>query len=251
MCAAIQLQKAGHTSILILGRSHEVGGTWRDNEYPGCACDVPSQLYSLSFETNTEWTQPYPQQPEIQRYILRVTEKYGLRPLIRFGVDVQAMRRLPELQLWQIDRAGDSPLLAVHVILATVPLNKPIIPNLPGLSEFVGTSFHSSQWRHDVDLKAKRVAVVGTGASAVQFVSEIVLAAAQVTVFQRTAAWVLPRWNKPYSALRLWAYRHVPGLQRLSRWRVYWFNELVGTGFMGARWMQNSLKRLSDHHVRA
>lgn len=251
LCAAIQLQKAGNSSIVILERSQEVGGTWRDNEYPGCACDVPSHLYSFSFEPNTEWTRPYPQQREIQNYILRVTNKYKLRSLIRFGVDVQAMQWLPAQHLWQIDVGGDVPLLAAHVILATGPLNKPIIPDLPGLAEFAGPSFHSSQWRHDIDLKGKRVAVVGTGASAVQFVPEIAPAAAQVTVFQRTAAWVLPRWDQPYGAVRRWAYRHVPGLQRLSRWRVYWFNELVGTGFMGARWMQNFLKRLSGHHVRA
>jgi cation diffusion facilitator CzcD-associated flavoprotein CzcO len=251
LCAAIQLQKAGHNSIVILERSHEVGGTWRDNEYPGCACDVPSHLYSFSFEPNTEWTRPYPQQPEIQSYILRVTEKYGLRSLIRFGVNVQSMQWLPEQQLWQIDREGDVPLLSEHVVLATGPLNKPAIPDFPGLADFAGPSFHSSQWRHDMDLRGKRVAVVGTGASAVQFVPEIAPIAAQVTVFQRTAAWVLPRWDQPYGALRRWAYRHVPGLQQLSRWRVYWFNELVGTGFMGGRWMQNFLKRLSGHHLRA
>ncbi len=251
LCAAIQLQKDGNRSVVILERGQEVGGTWRDNEYPGCACDVPSHLYSFSFEPNMEWTRPYPQQREIQNYILRVTEKYGLRSLIRFGVDVQSMQWLPEQQLWQIDRDGDTPLLAAHVILATGPLNKPVIPNLPGLGEFAGASFHSSQWRHDIDLKGKRVAVVGTGASVVQFVPEIAPAAEQVTVFQRTAAWVLPRWDQPYGALRRWAYRHVPGLQRLSRWRVYWFNELVGTGFMGGQWMQKFLKRLSGHHLRA
>lgn len=250
LCAAIQLQKAGHNSIVILERSHEVGGTWRDNEYPGCACDVPSHLYSFSFEPNTEWTRPYPQQREIQNYILRVTDKYKLRSLIRFGVHVQSMQWLADRQVWQIDQEGDAPLFAAHVILATGPLNKPAIPDLPGLADFGGPSFHSSQWRHDIDLKGKRVAVVGTGASAVQFVPEIAPEAAQVTVFQRTAAWVLPRWDQPYGVLRRWAYRRVPGLQRLSRWRVYWFNELVGTGFMGARWMQNFLKRLSGHHLR-
>ena len=249
LCAAIQLQKSGVRSVVILERSQEVGGTWRDNEYPGCACDVPSHLYSFSFEPNTEWTRPYPQQREIQRYILRVTDKYALRPLIRFGVDVQSMQWLPDQQLWQIDTGGQVPLLAEHVIMATGPLNKPIIPDLPGLAEFSGPSFHSSQWRHDVDLQGKRVAVVGTGASAVQFVPEIAPTAAQVTVFQRTAAWVLPRWDPPYGAVRRWAYSRIPGWQRLSRWRVYWFNELVGTGFMGARWMQNFLKRLSAHHV--
>lgn len=251
LCAAIQLLKAGHRSLVILERSHEVGGTWRDNEYPGCACDVPSHLYSFSFEPNTEWTRPYPQQREIQNYILRVTDKYRLRPLIRFGADVQSMQWLSEPQLWQIELGGNTTLLAEHVVLATGPLNKPAIPNLPGLASFTGPNFHSSQWRHDIDLQGKRIAVVGTGASAVQFVPEIASNAAQVTVFQRTAAWVLPRWDRPYGALKRWAYRYVPGLQRLSRWRVYWFNELVGTGFMGARWTQNFLKRLSRHHVRA
>ena len=251
LCAAIQLQKSGHNSLVILERGQQVGGTWRDNDYPGCACDVPSHLYSFSFEPNTEWTRPYPQQREIQSYILRVAEKYKLRSLIRFGVDVQSMQWLPEQQLWQIDMGSDDVLLAEQVILATGPLNKPAIPNLPGLEKFSGPSFHSSQWRHDIDLKGKRVAVVGTGASAVQFVPEIAPTAVQVTVFQRTAAWVLPRWDQPYGVVRRWAYRHVPGLQLLSRWRVYWFNELVGTGFMGARWMQSFLKRLSRHHVSA
>ncbi len=251
LCAAIKLQEAGKTSFLVLERSTEVGGTWRDNEYPGSACDVPSHLYSYSFEPNTQWTRPYPQQPEIQSYILRVTEKYGLRPMIRFGVSVQKMQWLPERKLWQIDREGDTPLLAEHVILATGPLNKPSIPALPGLSMFTGPTFHSSQWRHDVDLRGKRVAVVGTGASAVQFVPEIADIAQQVTVFQRTAAWVLPRWDRPYGRVRRWAYRAVPGLQRLNRWRIYWFNELVGVGFMGVKWMQAMLKRMAMRHLSA
>ncbi len=250
LCAAIKLQEAGETSFILLERSHEVGGTWRDNEYPGAACDVPSHMYSFSFEPNMAWTRPYPQQPEIQDYILRVTEKYGLRRHIQFGASVTQMQWLADQQVWQLDMEGAPPILARHVILATGPLNKPAIPNLPGLSEFSGPSFHSSAWRHDVDLKGKRIAVVGTGASAVQFVPEIAKEAAHVAVFQRTAAWVLPRWDRPYGALKRAAYRDIPGLQRLSRWRVYWFNELVGMGFMGHTWMQNVLRRLSKHHLR-
>lgn len=249
LCAAIKLREQGFVNIAILERSAEVGGTWRDNVYPGCACDVPSHLYSFSFEPNTRWTRPYPQQPEIQDYVLRTTEKQKLRPLIRFGCHVQVLHWQAEEACWRVDVAGQEPVLARHVILATGPLNKPLIPALPGLDTFPGPMFHSSHWRHDIDLKGKRIAVVGTGASAVQFVPEIAPDAARLTVFQRTAAWVLPRWDQPYGKLRTWAYRHVPGLQRLSRWRVYWFNELVGMGFMGHKAMQRLLMRLSDHHL--
>lgn len=251
LCAAIRLRASGVDSIAILERSAEVGGTWRDNVYPGCACDVPSHMYSFSFAPHTGWTRPYPQQQEIQDYILRITDAYALRPLIRFDSDVQALRWLADRQCWQIDVQGQPLMLARHVILATGPLNKPAIPELPGADQFAGETFHSSHWRHDIDLQGKRIAVVGTGASAIQFVPEIAPAAAHVDVFQRTPAWVMPRWDQPYGAFRRWIYRYVPGLQRLSRWRVYWFNEWIGMGFMGSVRMQNLLRRLSGHHLRS
>lgn len=250
LCAAIRLRESGVQSLVILERSGEVGGTWRDNVYPGCACDVPSHMYSFSFAPNTQWTRPYPQQQEIQDYILRVTEQYALRPLIRFNSDVQALHWLADQACWHVELQGQEPLLARHVILATGPLNKPAIPDIPGMGSFAGESFHSGYWRHDVDLKGKRIAVVGTGASAIQFVPEIAPDAAQVDVFQRTAAWVVPRFDNPYGALRRWAYRWVPGLQRLSRWRVYWFNEWIGMGFMGSKRMQAMLRRLAGVHLR-
>jgi cation diffusion facilitator CzcD-associated flavoprotein CzcO len=251
LCAAIRVRASGTQSLAILERSGEVGGTWRDNVYPGCACDVPSHLYSFSFAPNMHWTRPYPQQQEIQDYILRVTDDYALRPLIRFHSDVMALRWLADQQCWQIDLHGREPLLARSVILATGPLNKPSIPHIPGVGSFAGESFHSSHWRHDIDLKGKRIAVVGTGASAVQFVPEIAPDAAHVDVFQRTPAWVLPRWDQPYGVFRRLAYRYVPQLQRLSRWRVYWFNEWIGMGFMGSARMQGLLRRLAGHHLRA
>ncbi|MCF8168237.1 MAG: NAD(P)/FAD-dependent oxidoreductase, partial [Rhodoferax sp.] len=207
-------------------------------------------LYSFSFEPNTQWTRPYPQQQEIQDYIVRITDKYALRPLIRFHTEVQSLRWLSELSVWEITLQGAEPVLAQQVVLATGPLNKPSVPDFVGMQSFAGPVFHSSQWRHDVALQGKRVAVVGTGASAIQFVPEIAQVAAHVDVFQRTAAWVLPRWDQPYGALRRWLYRAVPGLQRLSRWRVYWFNEWIGTGFMGSRRMQDGLRKLAMHHLR-
>ena len=250
LCAAIRLQQQGITSITVLERSAEVGGTWRDNVYPGCACDVPSHLYSLSFEPNTEWTRPYPQRAEIQAYILRVVEKYRLREVIRFNTEVNQMRWMPQLARWQIDQQGQGSLLARHVILATGPLNKPLIPDVPGLETFKGNAFHSNHWRADVPLVGKRVAVVGTGASAVQLVPEIAPRCEILTVFQRTPAWVLPRKDVPYGPLKLWLYRHVPGLQRLNRWRVYWFNEFIGMGFMGSKRVQNLLTGYSKLHMR-
>jgi len=251
LCAAIRVRDSGVQSLAILERSSEVGGTWRDNVYPGCACDVPSHMYSFSFAPNTQWTRPYPQQQEIQDYILRVTDANALRPLIRFNSDVEAMHWLADQQCWQIVLQGQQPLLARSVILATGPLNKPAIPNIPGVDSFTGESFHSSHWRHDVKLTGKRIAVVGTGASAIQFVPEIAPSAAHVDVFQRTPAWVMPRWDQPYGVVRRLAYRYVPLLQRLSRWRVYWFNEWIGMAFMGSSRMQAMLKRLSSHHLRS
>ena len=250
VCAAIQLRASGVQSLLVLERNAELGGTWRDNVYPGCACDVPSHMYSFSFAPNKQWSRPYSQQQEIQDYLLDVVARYAVRPLIRFNCDVGALHWQVEAECWRIEVKGQEALLARHVVLATGPLNKALIPNIPGMHDFAGESFHSSQWRADVDLKGKRVAVVGTGASAVQFVPEVSPDAAQVTVFQRTPGWVLPRWDAPYSWLKRMAYRYVPLLQRLSRWRVYWFNEWIGMAFMGSRRMQNLLKRLALYHLR-
>ncbi len=249
VCAAIQLRASGVQSLLVLERSAEVGGTWRDNIYPGCACDVPSHMYSFSFAPHTRWSRPYPQQQEIQDYLLDVVARHGIRPLIRFHCDVDALDWQPQSECWRIELKGQAPLLARHVVLATGPLNKALIPDLPGIQDFAGESFHSSHWRPDLNLNGKRVAVVGTGASAVQFVPAIAPEAAQVTVFQRTPGWVLPRWDAPYGRLRRMAYRYVPFLQRLSRWRVYWFNEWIGMAFMGSEHMQGMLRRLALHHL--
>ncbi|OOG53425.1 NAD(P)/FAD-dependent oxidoreductase [Polaromonas sp. C04] len=250
LCAAIRLRAAGVASLVVLERASEVGGTWRDNTYPGCACDVPSHLYSLSFEPNRGWTRPYSQQAEIQAYLRRVVKQYGLDAVIRFGHEVGALRWDAGAQHWQIERAGRPMLQARHVIVATGPLNKPLLPSVPGLDTFDGPAFHTSQWRHDVSLRGKRIAVVGTGASAVQVVPEIAPDAAHLTVFQRTPGWVLPRRDRPYGPLRRWLYAHVPGLQTLVRWRIYWFNEWIGMGFLGSARMQALLRRLALQHLR-
>lgn len=249
LCAAIQLRRAGVQSIAILERASDVGGTWRDNIYPGCACDVPSHLYSFSFEPNPAWTQPYPEQSEIQAYILRLVAKYGLAPLIRLGAQVTRLTWDASAERWRIDIEGEPTLVARHVVLATGPLSKPLVPDVPGAASFAGESFHSSQWRSDVPLAGRRVAVVGTGASAVQIVPAIAPTAAHLTVLQRTPGWVLPRMNRPHPALKRWLFRHVPGLQRANRWRIYWLNEWMGTGFVSSARMQNLLRRWAQFHL--
>lgn len=248
--AAIRLQQAGVHAFRILERASEVGGTWRDNTYPGCACDIPSHLYSFSFEPNTEWTRPYPRQAEIQAYILRTVGKSRLRERMQLGAEVTALRWLADEALWQIDIAGAPALKARHVISATGPLNKPSIPTIQGRDTFAGVQFHSNQWQHDVRLAGKTVAVVGTGASAIQIVPELAGVAAQLQVFQRTPPWVVPRPDTPYGPLRKALYRALPGLQKLNRWRIYWRNEFFGLGFLGSKRMQGLARWGASLHLR-
>lgn len=231
--AGVRLLDEGVTSFVLLERSSEIGGTWRDNTYPGCACDIPSVLYSFSFAPNPEWTRHYPQQPEIERYLLSVVERSGLRSRIEFGFDVAEVRLDETAGVWSIRSVDGREVRAHSVISATGPLSRPSMPKIPGLDSFAGPLFHSAAWRHDVDLTGLRVGVIGTGASAIQFVPEIAPRAAHVTVFQRTAPWVLPREDSETSARRRALHRRLPWLQRLARWRVYLRQEMLGLAFHG------------------
>jgi cation diffusion facilitator CzcD-associated flavoprotein CzcO len=222
--AAIRLTQSGERDLVVLERATEIGGTWRDNTYPGCACDVPSVLYSFSFALNPDWTHSFSRQPEIWDYLRGCVRRFGLEPYLRLGVELLEAR-------WEDDRwtirttAGE--LTADVLVAATGPLCEPRIPDIPGLESFAGTVFHSARWRHDHDLTGRDVAVVGTGASAIQFVPQIAPRTRRLTVFQRTAPWVVPRSDR---RLRPWeraAYRRFPGLQRLARTAVYLGREVV------------------------
>ena len=250
LCAAIQLQKAGVTDYVVLERDSEVGGTWRDNTYPGCACDVPSHLYSYSFAPKLDWTRPYPSQPEIQAYILELVKRYGLRAHVQLHSAMTGARWDAAEKRWHIDVNGHPALRARFLIAATGPLNKVSIPELPGRDVFAGAQFHSSQWRHDVALAGQRVAVIGTGASAIQIVPELAKTAARVDVFQRTPSWLVPRPNRAYSALQRWAFAHVPGLQRANRWRIYWLNEWITRSYLGARSVRGLVRWLALAHLK-
>ena len=233
IAAGAMLQRRPGVRFAILEKAHTVGGTWRDNTYPGCACDIPSHLYSLSFSPNPEWTRSYPQQPEIERYLDRVTDDLDLRRSIRFGSDVQSILWDNLAQRWEITATGADPVRARSIIMATGPLSRPALPDIPGLDDFAGAMFHSARWRHDHDLTGERVGVIGTGASAIQFVPRIAPLVESLTVFQRSAPWVLPRDDRPAPSWRRRVYACVPFLQRLHRWRIYLRQELLSVAFLG------------------
>jgi cation diffusion facilitator CzcD-associated flavoprotein CzcO len=242
LCAAIRLQRAGFDNFTLFERAADIGGTWRDNTYPGCACDIPSNLYSFSFEPSPQWTRMYPQQGEIHAYLLRVVEKYGLRGRIRFGKELAQACFDEAASAWDLRFADGSSERVDIFIGATGPLSKPELPKIEGLDAFEGIAFHSAQWRHDVDLAGKRVAVVGTGASAIQFVPRIAPLAAQLHVFQRTPPWILPHRDRAFGPRERRLYRALPFAQRLLRWAIYLRQELLIFGFTGGERVQRRFR---------
>ncbi len=221
MCAAIKLREAGIEDITILDRSDGVGGTWRDNHYPGSACDVPSHLYSFSFARNPDWSRKFSPQSEILAYFEKVARDYDLLPLCRFGVEVTRATWDEGRSVWRVDLAEGEPIEAEVFIAATGQLNRPYVPDLPGLDSFEGTTFHSARWDHDHDLSGERVAVVGNGASAVQFVPHVVRDAAAVTVYQRSANWIIEKPDREFRPWERFAFRHVPGWDLAYRFSIW------------------------------
>ena len=218
---AIKLQEAG-IPFVVLERGDEVGGTWRDNHYPGAACDVQSHLYSFSFEPNPRWSRMFAPQAEIQQYLVRCADTYGLRPHIRFGSTATAARFDEREGLWTVETACGERVRGRALVSGCGALSRPSVPALPGLEHFRGERWHSAAWRHDVDLQDKRVAVIGTGASAIQFVPQVAKVAPEVRVFQRTPPWIIP---KPDRAIRPWEqalFERIPAAQQLARLTTYW-----------------------------
>lgn len=228
-CIAIKLMQAGFNSVLLLERSTSVGGTWRDNDYPGAACDIASHLYSFSFDLNPDWSRIYPAQQEINAYLQGTATRHGLLPLIQFDTLVHEAAFSAQTRTWTI-HTNQGVLRARYFILATGGLSEPLVPHLPGLENFQGKTFHSATWDHAYALKGKRVAVIGTGASAIQFVPRIGDVVAQMKVFQRTPPWIVPRNDRPYSKWMRAVFRWLPGAMRLNRWRIHWINELSALG---------------------
>jgi cation diffusion facilitator CzcD-associated flavoprotein CzcO len=247
LCMAIQLQKSGLSDFVLLERAGEVGGTWRDNTYPGCACDIPSHLYSFSFELNPDWARTYPAQPEIQAYLVGVARKWGLHERIRFGFEVADARFDEQRAVWTIRSTRGEVETADVLVNGSGPLSRPAIPDVPGLGDFAGRVFHSAQWDHDYALDGKRVAAIGTGASAIQFVPAIAPRVAKLTVFQRTAPWIVPRPDRTFAPWTKRVFARLPWLQRLYRHSIYWRQEVGAIGFVTPR---PRLRRLAERFAR-
>jgi cation diffusion facilitator CzcD-associated flavoprotein CzcO len=214
---AIRLKRLGIESFTILEKADRLGGTWRENTYPGAACDVPSILYSFSFEPKSDWSRLWSPQAEIREYMEDCTRRNDVLRHVRFGVEVTGARFAERAGTWTVRTAAGESIEADVLVCAVGQLHHPSIPSLPGLETFQGQWFHSARWNHDCDLAGKRVAVVGNAASAIQFIPEIAKRTAWLGVFQRSANWMVPRLDRAYTAREQWALAHVPGLRRFLR----------------------------------
>lgn len=223
---AIRLKEAGVDSFTILERGSEVGGTWRDNHYPGAACDVHSHLYSFSFEQSATWSRSFGQQPEIFDYIKRCTDKYKLRQHVRFNTTIVGADFDEDTGIWNVHTSDGETLTANVVVSAVGALADPAWPRIEGLDSFTGKLMHTAQWDNDYDLAGKRVAVIGSGASAIQVVPEVAKQAEQLTVFQRTPSWIMPKPDRPISAEKQAEYQESPSKLYRRRAKIYWINEL-------------------------
>lgn len=231
--AARALRQRGITDITVLERADAVGGVWRDNTYPNAACDVPSPLYSWSWAINPAWGRRYSRQPEILSYLRSAAEREGLVDLVVTGAEVSSCTWDETAASWTVTCADGTVREADVVVSAMGQLSNPVVPRVPGLDTFAGPAFHSAQWRHDVDLRGKRVAVVGTGASAIQLVPGIVDQVGAMTVFQRSAPYVVPKPDQEYKARHHRAFDRFPGLLGAERRSVFWLTEKLNAALGG------------------
>jgi cation diffusion facilitator CzcD-associated flavoprotein CzcO len=250
LAAGIQLKRAGIQDFVILEKAARVGGTWRENTYPGAACDVPSHLYSYSFEPNPSWSRAYGNQAEILAYLEHCADKYALRPHLKFGQHVDEARFDEATGTWHVATAAGERLQARALLLGNGALHLPALPDIPGLDSFRGKRFHSAQWAHDYDLTGKRVAAIGTGASAIQFVPQIAPKVAHLEVYQRTAPWVMPKRDRPISDAERWLYEHVPAAHWLRRTGLYWLLESRVIGFAYTPKVNELIEKLARYFLK-
>jgi cation diffusion facilitator CzcD-associated flavoprotein CzcO len=246
---AIRLRREGVEDFVVLERHEDVGGTWWANTYPGCACDVPSHLYSFSFAPNPEWSQTYSPQREIRAYLRRCAEQFDLYRSIRLGTEVTAASWDDDAGRWTLETSA-GPVSARVLVAGMGSLTEPRIPDLPGLATFEGAMFHSARWDHGHDVTGERVAAVGTGASAIQFVPAIQPTVAALHVFQRTAPWVMPHTNRRITERERRLYRRLPALQKAVRAGVYGAREALVLGFVKHPRLMAVPERLARRHMR-
>jgi cation diffusion facilitator CzcD-associated flavoprotein CzcO len=221
LCTAIRLKQRGVENFVVLETASDVGGTWEANTYPGCACDVQSHLYSFSFEPNPDWSRVFSPQPEIWDYLRRCVDRYGLRQHLRLGTSLSEARFDEGSDEWRVVASDGGTWRARILVVATGGLSVPALPSIPGREQFAGESFHSARWPGDVELSGRRVAVIGTGASAIQIVPAIAEEAASVHLFQRSPPWILPRGDRRITRTERRLFRRVPLLRRLYRALLY------------------------------
>ncbi len=246
---AVLLKRAGFTNLTLFERGPAVGGTWRDNTYPGAACDVQSHLYSYSFAPRTTWSQRFSGQAEILRYIQGVATEYGILPSVRLNTDITHAAWDAAEALWRVQTADGATAEFDVFIPAVGQLSRPVIPPFPGLDDFRGAHFHSAAWDHGVDLAGKRIALVGSAASAVQIAPELAKVAAHLDVFQRTANWLVPRNNRAFSTLRHRLFAHLPGYRLATRLYLYLYGEFLFDAFRTGSWRNALLKKVALKHL--
>lgn len=245
---AIRLHESGREDFIVLERADGPGGTWRFNSYPGCACDVPSNLYSFSFALNPNWSRSFSPQQEIEQYLIDCAHTFGVADRIRYRQPVTAATWDAHEGLWLV--VTPSATYSCRILVgATGPLSEPKLPDVPGRDTFEGTTLHTGAWDREVDLTGKRVAVVGTGASAIQVVPELAKIVDHLDVYQRTPPWIMPRTDRPISSVEHWAYRHVPGAQRLVRESIYWARESFVIAFTRQLGLLKVVEGLARKHL--
>ncbi|MGA8987073.1 flavin-containing monooxygenase [Aeromicrobium sp.] len=250
LAVAVELKRSGHTDIRIWERSDDVGGVWRDNTYPGAGCDVPSPLYSFSYEPNPRWTRRYALQDEIHAYIRSVADKHGITPLVRFGAEVIGATWDEESSTWAV-RFDDETVETVDVLVSAVgQLSRPALPGIEGVDSFTGTSFHSAEWDHSFDPSGKSIAVVGAGASAVQFIPHLARDASRLVVFQRSPNYLMPKPDKPYTRVHKALFKFLPISQRLERGGVWAIMEQFARGLDAQSHVGRINHAIAQHHLR-
>jgi cation diffusion facilitator CzcD-associated flavoprotein CzcO len=245
LVAALRLKESNRNSFVIFEKANELGGTWRDNIYPGCACDVPSPLYSIASEPNPKWTRLFSPQPEILSYLKNISIKNDIEKHIKYNSEIVSMEYNEKEGCWKMTTSSGKITHVKMVIMALGPLNRPIIPKLKGIELFEGKQFHSSQWDTQNKLKGKKVGVIGTGASAIQFVPQIAPIVEQLTVFQRSAAWIADRMDRSFSDKEQIGFEKVPSTQKALREFLYWLLEFRGRLFMGNKIIYNLIEKLA------
>jgi cation diffusion facilitator CzcD-associated flavoprotein CzcO len=245
---AIRLLQRGERDFVVLEKAHDVGGTWRDNTYPGCQCDVASNMYSFSFAPNPRWSRSFAPQGEIWQYLRSCADRFGARPFIRFGTEVQSALWDDAMQRWVV-RTSSGMLTADVIVSGHGGLSAPSVPELPGLEKFKGTVFHSAAWNHDHDLTGERVGVIGTGASAIQIIPSIQPRVGELSVFQRTPPWVVPRLDFVFSGWKKAVFEALPFLQKLDRLRLYLMREIIVLAMRGNKVIRSVIQRAAELHL--